>query len=126
MLLENVVVVRSSSSEAAVPLVGSYGYMYGILTSDPYKVSVAYKTFKDLMNGSKVKMREKNGTEWTKVKSRVTRSFADGDSIVGYTVDELCTISLPDFGSGLEVQEGAISESIAPLAAIPQPLGVFR
>jgi len=99
MLLKNVIVVRSSASDAAEPLVGSYTDMYGILTSEPYKVSFAYKTVRDLLNDSKKKITEQGGTVWTKVKSPITRRFADGDSIVGYTVDELCTISLPHFGS---------------------------
>ena len=98
MLLENVVVVRSSASREAVPLVGSYTDMYGLLKQD-YNISVAYNTFKDLLNGSKPKFTDKNGTVWTKVMSPIMRSFADGESIVGYTVDELCPTSLPDFGS---------------------------
>ena len=81
MMLPYLMWLKRDAIAGVVPLVGSYHHMFNRLQRD-HKIKLAYATVKDLFNGSKKQIKDKDGTVWKKTVQPFNMQLMHGASIV--------------------------------------------
>ncbi|MDC0526004.1 hypothetical protein OAO87_03300 [bacterium] len=107
MLLNDVICLERDGIAGVIPLVGSYGHMHKTLQQH-HNFSLAYDTTKDLFNGKKTQVKDKDKTVWRKTSLPSMMQLTDGASLVDLMAAAAAMpgpppapFVLPDYGGGL-------------------------